>query len=238
MQTPQPQRLLDIDPTPGNPRNSEGSLVTLADGQLLFAYSRFVGGARDDSASYIACRRSPDGGSTWSDDETLVENVGTMNTMSVSFLRLRSGAIALFYLVRTGDERTGLQTIDLHMRTSVDEGATWSEAVCCTSPAAFYVVNNDRVIQLASGRLLAPAARHAFFDGSHLAPAHSMCFLSDDEGATWRGSATVLPPPEGSHAGLQEPGVIELTDGRVMMYIRTDQGCVYRSYSTDGGDTW
>ena len=32
--------------------------------------------------------------------------------------------------------------------------------------------------------------------------------------------------------------MIELTDGRVMMYIRTDQGCVYRSYSGDGGDTW
>jgi sialidase-1 len=47
-----------------------------------------------------------------------------------------------------------------------------------------------------------------------------------------------LTAPEVSRTGLQEPGLIELKDGRLMMFARTDLGCQYRSFSTDGGDTW
>jgi hypothetical protein len=36
----------------------------------------------------------------------------------------------------------------------------------------------------------------------------------------------------------QEPGVIELLDGRVMMWVRTTGGYAYRCCSADGGDTW
>jgi sialidase-1 len=36
----------------------------------------------------------------------------------------------------------------------------------------------------------------------------------------------------------QEPGVIELKDGRVFLFCRTDAGSQYVSYSSDGGDTW
>lgn len=31
---------------------------------------------------------------------------------------------------------------------------------------------------------------------------------------------------------------MELKDGRLLMLCRTDQGCQYRSWSTDGGITW
>jgi photosystem II stability/assembly factor-like uncharacterized protein len=37
---------------------------------------------------------------------------------------------------------------------------------------------------------------------------------------------------------LQEPGVIELKDGQIMMFCRTTLGSQYNSYSKDGGDTW
>ncbi len=36
------------------PRNSEGSIIELSDGRLLLATTRFVGGARDNSAAHIA----------------------------------------------------------------------------------------------------------------------------------------------------------------------------------------
>ena len=44
-------------------------------------------------------------------------------------------------------------------------------------------------------------------------------------------------PPQ-TRAGFQEPGVIELKDGRVMMFIRTQLGSQYLSWSSDRGDTW
>ena len=61
-----PQTVLELPPSPDNPRNSEGSFVALRDGRLLFAYSRFYGGAADDSPSRVALRVSADRGLTWS----------------------------------------------------------------------------------------------------------------------------------------------------------------------------
>jgi predicted neuraminidase len=36
----------------------------------------------------------------------------------------------------------------------------------------------------------------------------------------------------------QEPHVVELKDGRLMMILRTYEQCLGKSYSTDGGETW
>jgi len=47
-----------------------------------------------------------------------------------------------------------------------------------------------------------------------------------------------LEAPSESKSGLQEPGVVELKDGSLMMLMRTDMGCQFRSYSHDGGNTW
>ena len=37
---------------------------------------------------------------------------------------------------------------------------------------------------------------------------------------------------------MQEPGVVELSDGRLYAYARTDVGCHYELYSEDRGETW
>ena len=38
--------------------------------------------------------------------------------------------------------------------------------------------------------------------------------------------------------GLQEPGVVELNDGSIMMFMRTSVGHQCRSISRDCGKTW
>ena len=59
--------VLSLPAIPGNPRNSEGSFVTLADGHILFAYSSYSGESWSDHASAdIAARVSTDDGNTWS----------------------------------------------------------------------------------------------------------------------------------------------------------------------------
>ena len=37
---------------------------------------------------------------------------------------------------------------------------------------------------------------------------------------------------------LQEPGIVELKDGRLWMFMRTTHGCQYGCYSEDKGLTW
>ena len=223
-----------LPPGPGNPRNSEGAFITLKNGRLLFVYTHFTGGGGDHAAAHLAARSSDDGGKTWStEDEVILKNEAKMNVMSVSLLRLASGDIALFYLRKNAPD-----DCRLYMRRSSDEAKTFGDPILCIPDGGYYVVNNDRVIQLASGRLVAPASFRQAAGKTADHPGIAISYLSDDDGRNWRKSKTELHPPKQSRSGLQEPGVVELKDGRLMMLCRTDLGSQFRSYSTDGGDTW
>jgi len=227
--------VLDLNPSPENPRNSEGDFIQLDSGRIVFVYTRFSGGKDDNDAADLVSRFSDDGGRTWSaKDELVVPNEGGMNVMSVSLLRLHSGGIALFYL-----RKNSKHDCRLLLRQSSDEGKTWSEATTCMQEVAYFVVNNDRVIQLEDGRLLVPAARHAWdTDKRREHRGVAVCFYSDDDGATWMQSISELEAPEESRTGLQEPGIVPLADGRLWMLSRTDLGTQWQSFSGDRGETW
>jgi hypothetical protein len=231
------QRIRLLPPGPGNPRNSEGDFVRLKDGRVLFVYTHFTGGGGDHSGAHLAGRFSSDGGRTWTDEDVLVlPNEGKMNVMSVSLLRLHSGPIALFYL-----RKNSLYDCRVAMRLSTDEAKSWGEPVEVIGKdlMGYYVMNNDRVVQLTTGRLVAPVSRHSRPGEKWSGYGVQMCFLSDDGGKTWRPSKGQLTgKTNGKRVMLQEPGVVELADGRLMMWMRTNAGCQYKSYSTDRGDTW
>jgi sialidase-1 len=237
-----PQVTLQIKPGEDNPRNSEGDFVTLKDGRILFVYSHFTGKSSSDfGSSHLAARYSSDGGSTWTEkNEIVVENEGAMNVMSVSLLRLKSGKLALFYA-----RKNSINNCIPYMRISDDEGKSWKNPVACiTDRPEYYVLNNARVIQLPTGRLLVPVALHTT-DVKGVEPekmesrfnnyGQLFCYYSDDEGKSWKRSGQVKIPDA---VMAQEPGLIELKDGSVMMYIRTDRGMQYASYSKDKGKTW
>ncbi len=212
------------------PRNSEGAMVELGDGRILLVFSRFTGGSGDHDRAHLARTYSADGGRTWTEPDVLIKTEGDMNVMSVSLVRLSSGELMLSYMRKnsTGDCRP-------LVRFSHDEGETWSRPVEVTERVCYHVVNNDRVVQLASGRLVMPAAVYCPAIGKHhVAPAQ--CFLSDDGGRSWQIGNGEARMKEGVDA--EEPGVIELRDGRLMMFIRNELGYIYRSYSADGGETW
>lgn len=230
-----PQRVLELSPRPGNPRNSEGDFIELKDGRILFIYTHFTGGNSDHAGAHLAARESRDGGRTWSTNDTLVvTNEGGMNVMSVSLLRLRSGPIALFYLRKN----SGKDCRPL-LRISRDEARTWSEPIeCITDEVAYYVLNNARVVQLASGRLVVPVAQHARADGAWR-PGEIYCYLSDDEGKTWhRGAQSLTAKAEGKTVSLMEPGLVETSPNEMLMIIRTRVGTQYTARSKDGGEHW
>ena len=231
-------RTLYLPPTPGNPRNSEGDFVQLQHGRILFAYTHFTGGDEDHATAYIAGRYSNDSGLTWTtEDVIIVPNEGKQNVMSVSLLRLQNDDIALFYMVKNS-----LVDCRPYMRLSADNGETWSEARLCINDAmGYYVLNNDRVIQLNDGRLVMPVALHnkpgwrsPDWQGSVL------CYISDDFGANWYRNSDSQKGynNNGNRISIQEPGVVQLKDERLMMFCRTDDGAQYVSYSSDRGESW
>jgi sialidase-1 len=234
--------VLELPPHPGNPRNSEGAFVELRDGRILLVYSHFLGESGSDHAkARLAARVSGDGGDTWSDDTFLVtpREEEAMNVMSVSLLRLGNGDLGLAYLLRFS-----WHEMRMWLRRSADDGRTWGEPVNCMPAGGYYVVNNDRIVRLASGRLVIPAARHpSRADRNEAAAidwrAIATFFLSDDDGRTWRESADYCTlPVVHTKSGLQEPGVVELPGGRLWAWARTDLGRQYEMFSSDGGETW
>ncbi|MBP5321475.1 MAG: exo-alpha-sialidase [Kiritimatiellae bacterium] len=237
----QPRRVLELPPGPGNPRNSEGDLIALKDGRILLIYTRYTkGNGGDNDPAYLASRVSTDRGFTWSKEPVeVVKNEGGMNVMSVSLLRLQSGEIALFYLRKNSE--TDCRP---YLRRSTDEAKSWSEPIPCVppDPDAYYVLNNSRATQLKSGRIVLPLCWHSSGGTKRIADwaGEIVCYLSDDNGKTWRQGKQRFKTFDaaGKRVTSQEPGIIELKDGRVMMYFRTTHGQQWICHSTDGCETW
>ncbi len=227
------QIALRLEPGPDNPRNSEGDFVTLKDGRILFVYSHYVGNSGGDhDPAYLAGRISENGGKSWSsEDLKILENEGTMNVMSVSLLRMNNGEIALFYL------RKNSTTDCLPMvRFSKDEASTWSDPISCIGDkTGYFVLNNSRVIQLKNGRILLTVHLYKTPAGSQLKNGSLWSYYSDDNGRTWTSGVEVANP---NNFLTQEPGVVELKNGDIQMYIRSDIGFLCTSLSQDRGVTW
>ncbi|NQU12467.1 exo-alpha-sialidase, partial [bacterium] len=168
----------------------------------------------------------------------------------------QDGRIALFNLRK--DRRQGFLYCRPWVRTSNDELTSFSRPVLLTPAPCYYVLNNDRVIQLGSGRLIVPVGLHRFRIQSSLtrrgeqpmAITHAYSSLvtflfSDDGGRSWLESPTNYYECFPNGNGLQEPGVVELPDRRVLSWCRAGPvdpeattGFQWTSTSRDGGMTW
>jgi len=226
--------VLKLDTGPDNPRNSEGDFITLNDGRVLFIYTHYTGTSADDHATaYLAGRYSSDKGETWTKEDTkIIDQEGAMNVMSVSLLRLQNGDIALFYLKKNST----FDCIPI-MRISKDEAKTWSDPEpCIRDKEGYFVLNNNRVIQLKNGRLLLAVALHQSPGDEKFSNLGRLwSYYSDDNGKTWKASTEVSNPGK---IVTQEPGMVELKNGNILMYARTTANVQYFSYSKDQGETW
>ena len=205
---------------PNNPRNSEAAIFPLKDGALLLGWTEFYAGSgADHGPARISGKRSSDGGRTWGEKYTLVENDGGCNVMEVNFLRLLDDRIALFYCQKNSEH----EDCRVMMRTSSNEGRTFGNPKQLSEDDKYTGLTNGRCIRLRSGRILLEAWEKG----------DSYCYISDDDGQTWRESQRVQPGN-----GSWEPACIELKDDRVLMLMRTGLGGQYQSFSADGGATW
>ncbi|NOZ24330.1 MAG: exo-alpha-sialidase [Planctomycetes bacterium] len=116
-------------------------------------------------------------------------------------------------------------------------GDEWAEPSVGRPPAECIVAGQPvKQVQLPYGAdsMLSQKAGNAWADRNHRYVCGSI--LSDDGGNTFRLRGTIRG---GKHGWLIEPKVVELSDGRIVMLIRSQRdGWLWRSDSEDGGETW
>jgi Neuraminidase (sialidase) len=229
----EPFEYLVVPATETNMRNSEADMLRLKDGRLMLAWIDFYTTQGSDwGPARISAMFSKDSGRSWSGKYTLQENVGGMNVMEPDLLRLKSGKVLFLYCRKNSEA-----DCRPYVRLSRDDAKTFSdpEALPIDPYPSYTGMNHDRAIQLKSGRIVEPL----WYTPDYRIQRHivTRAYYSDDEGRTWKQSRTLVDIPD-SKAGAQEPGVVELKDGRIMMWIRTDKGKIYRSFSNDRGETW
>ena len=238
--------ICDLAPGADNDRNSEGAFIRLKNGDLMFAYSRYRGGgSADHCAADIFAIISKDDGESFGAPFKLLscEEVGADNIMSVSFMRLKTGALGMFYVRKQNEKKLCIP----HLAISNDEGKSWDRHIRCIEKDGYYVLNNDRVIALPSGRYLMPVARHVLGDGPMGAISGDiLIFASDDDGESWYQISNDIKSPYDdivrkeytNDTYLYEPGLVLLDDGRIWCFIRTGFGRQYECFSYDNGKSW
>ena len=216
-------------------------------GQLWLVYSDV------DKGQLMRFRASNDAGRTWPEGWTARDSAGRdIPGFHNSVLRLKSGRLGMVYSYANKEYgHPGRESHSMvHYRISDDRGRTWSDPVlidrlhscCCTGHA----------VVLSSGRIIAPSfrwispiagneAEASQMDDNEPSPtfSYSFAYISDDEGKTWKRSLSELFVSVNRAAwDLEEPTVVELRDGRLLMHFRAAQGRMYKSYSSDGGFSW
>ena len=90
--------------------------------------------------------------------------------------------------------------------------------------------------ELGDGRIVLPLS---LFEKGDEAGALT-CSVSDDDGRTWRRTCAPFKTfaADGTRVMTQEPGVVELKDGRLLMWARTLSGRQWACTSSDRGETW
>ncbi len=236
-----------LAPGAGNPRNSEGSFLPLEDGRIAYAYSRFTGGSWDDDATCdIAVVYSHDGGRSFDTDhvEILVTaaEYGVRNVMGATLRRMNNGDIGLFY----GKKEPWFATEKYLRRYRGDFSHLVGEVKCFPFAYESYLCGMcDRVLRRSDGAWMIPMALYhsntehksakLLEEGTYLDFRGSICFfVSEDDGATWKEQHTRLYMPDPySDRGLTEAGLVELPNGVLYCYCRTDRMYQYEAFSMD-----
>jgi hypothetical protein len=206
-----------------------GPFLRNADGSLLVV-------------DHDALRTSMDDGKTWSQPGPPIApgmNLSWGGHVG-QLLRTRQGALIIAYLDFaeyrfSWDNDKGAPNpdckLELWVIRSLDNGMTWVDKQRLLDG---YNADFMGFIQTRGGRLVLTV--------EHLVPELrrwvSLSFVSDDEGQTWKPSNWIDLGGHGHHDGAVEPMVAELSDGRLLMLLRTSLDRFWSAYSEDQGRYW
>jgi predicted neuraminidase len=205
--------------------NHAPSVVLLPDGRLLATW--FSGPFEASVDQLILGAYSADAGQTWS-KAVVMQDFPHTSDFDPAFIA--DGVTTLFFFSAGRENRypwihdeknnVGPASFKTYLRTSEDSGHTWSpprvvgERVYCRSNG----------IRLASGELLLPI---------YEIPSRAGVLKSIDRGKAWKRYGSIT-----TRAGAGEPSIAETKAGTILMVLRTSDGFLWTTTSSDKGENW
>lgn len=228
------------------------ALITTTRGTILaFAEGR-VKNSGDSGDIDLLVRRSTDGGRTWSEQQVVWDDGPNTCGNPCPVVDSRTGTIYLLMTHNLGVdheghiiEKTSRGTRTVWLSRSTDDGVTWSTPVGITQTTkdpdwGWYATGPGVGIQKQhgphKGRLIIPA-NHSYSNAGPYARRSTYGYgahvIYSDDGLTWHHSQPI-------HPNVNESQLVELSDGRLMMNMRSYFGDNRRrtAISDDGGVTW
>lgn len=230
------------------------ALIVTRQGTVL-AFAEGRAGQGDAGDIDLLVKRSTNNGQSWSEQAVVWSDGNNTCGNPCPVIDQATGRIILMMTWNMGNEDEGDiithnsdNTRRPYMCYSDDDGLTWSEPVdlseSCKYPDwGWYATGPGVAIQLKSekykNRIVIPA-NHSYTtdkevekvtEGGYGYGSHVL--LSDDGGKNWRMSTAIAP-------GCNESQVVELSDGRLLMNMRSynGMGCRAIAWSEDGGESW
>ncbi|OZF36751.1 glycosyl hydrolase [Rhodococcus sp. 14-2496-1d] len=211
-------------------QNHAANLAILPDGALACVW--FAGTQEGVPDISVWFSRLEAGERQWSTPVQLSDDPTRSEQNPVLFVR-DSGEV---WLLWTSQHAGNQDTARVLRRISPDGGLSWGEAhVLLPETDAGGIFVRQPVIRLESGRLLLPVFHCVKIDGRKWVGDrdYSGAMVSDDDGTTWR--EAVVP----DSVGCVHMNIVVQKDGSLVALYRSRWADhIYRSVSTDDGDSW
>jgi len=187
-----------------------------------------------------ATRTSDNDGESWSDPRPVFKDSQAFDALSPTLVRTRAGTLILGFSNnaeldwRWNDERRdadpGTQ-LPTYVTRSRDDGVSWESPIKLHNE---WTGDNRNIIQMNSGTIVLSSMQLLHNPGRHAMVTYS----SRDDGQTWARSNIIDLGGNGHHDGAVEGTIVELTDGRLWMLIRTNWAVFWEAFSNDEGRSW
>ena len=221
--------------------NAYPTVARLTSGRLMALFGAY---SPDQSSALVAAALSDDGGRTWSSAREIIDNPGLWDGDPNIIV---DGSRTFVYCTTRTVE---LETIDrstVFMVKTDDDGESWSEPVEISMPKKYVAGKQHKGMRLGDGTLLMGYSWDLWAEKGTPARTEGEMniasgILRSTDGIHWTpfGALHVWIPKMTPYStnGLDEPSIVELADGEILMVMRNGSSRHYESRSRDGGLTW